>query len=449
MQGIPGRGDGRQFAGLEHDNLEVAQTAGDQAVEGILQTCVIVLQIDHHKGHLRRRIFTQVGKNSLAGGAVRAGVGDCRKHLARRRARQLRLDTRNRQQLELLQPDTEVVAQPLILLTEACQQELAYLRVEHTQCKCLPVAGHEALGGIVGMFGKQCLLPYPGPLQSMAVELAGGPGMDHELGRTQLTEHGAVVVGHFDELGWLERQLRFGRQAVPARSEQQWRLATRVGIAHEGIEDFEPLGVGKYCCLLAVPVLELAHSLAQQFFAGLRAEGPGTVLDHCAGVRQQTGSTLGQQPVGNRHAPAIERQVRWHTAHRGFQYLGAHHGPPRLQTVLGVHANTPQGAAGMQLRLWRGTDPVVSHLAITGLVTQRVTLRHQVVCVVPQGLHRCGDAIGQEEITLQGQHRKRGIDLLQGLQHLLGPVTDRRLRRRRCECLQVCKARLVIVSGAP
>ncbi|MNN76745.1 hypothetical protein D3C81_1931530 [compost metagenome] len=71
MQGIPWRGNRRQLTGLEHDNLEVPQPTGQQAVERALQRSIIVIEIHQHESDLRQAIFAQVSEHTFSGGIVR------------------------------------------------------------------------------------------------------------------------------------------------------------------------------------------------------------------------------------------------------------------------------------------------------------------------------------------------------------------------------------------
>ncbi|MNJ38029.1 hypothetical protein D3C77_328660 [compost metagenome] len=114
-----------------------------------------------------------------------------------------------------------------------------------------------------------------------------------------------------------------------------------------------------------------------------------------------------------------------------------------------MQGDTPQGAIGLLPGLGRGAELIVGHFVVARLITQGVPLSHQAINVRMQGPHCCGNAFGQEKIALEGQYRKRGLDLVQGLQQLLGPSASRYCRRRRCECLQVREARLIIMGGTP
>ncbi|MNZ55603.1 hypothetical protein D3C78_735340 [compost metagenome] len=267
MQGILGRGNGRQVAGLEHHHLEVAQTAAYQAVESALQRGIAVVQIEDDERHLWRWRLVQVVEDAIACNSIGGGRGNGLQHFARRRVSQQRGNRYRLHSLKLFAPNRQVPRLSQLLHTQGAHQALTHLHIEHTQFESLPVAGLEAIGTVVGMHSQQCLLTYPGTFQRAALHLAGRPGVNQKLDRTQLTEHSGVVVRHLDELFRLERQLRLGRHAVPARSQQQRRFTALVRVAYERIEHFEALGIGKHRGLSAIPLLDLANDVGQMLFA--------------------------------------------------------------------------------------------------------------------------------------------------------------------------------------
>ncbi|MNO58145.1 hypothetical protein D3C76_486970 [compost metagenome] len=88
MQGIACGGDRRRLAALEHDQLELPQPAGQQAVEGSLQGQVVVGQVSHHEGDRRARALVQRRQQALLRGLVRCGSGQRFEHLPGNRAAQ-------------------------------------------------------------------------------------------------------------------------------------------------------------------------------------------------------------------------------------------------------------------------------------------------------------------------------------------------------------------------
>ncbi|PAV71874.1 hypothetical protein WR25_13225 [Diploscapter pachys] len=193
VQGVPRGGNRRRFAGLEHHQLEIAHAAGQQAVEGCLQGQVIVVQVKHDEGNLRRRVLGQMGLHSLVRSLIRGGRIDRREHLPRWRVEQGMACLAVRYPEQPCHPVAHLAGMVRVVLTgQHLIEGAAHLDIEQAQTQRLPVTLLKTLTGVIGVHHQQVALTDPGPLEGMPMTLAGRPGMTEELHLGQLIEQRAI-----------------------------------------------------------------------------------------------------------------------------------------------------------------------------------------------------------------------------------------------------------------